>query len=50
VRQGLVGLALRRSLEVRRVLARSRAEGEGWGAVVSLLLLSASAASRWDVW
>ena len=32
------------------MLARSRAEGKGWGAVVSLLLLSASAASRWDVW
>ena len=50
MRQGFVELVLRRSLEVRRMLARSRAEGEGWGAVVSLLLLSASAASRWDVW
>lgn len=49
VRQGFVELVLRRSLEVRRMLARSWAEGEGWGAVVSLLLLSASAASRWDV-
>ena len=33
MRQGLVGLALRRSLEVRRVLARNQAGVESWGAV-----------------
>ena len=42
-------LALRRSLGVRRMLARGRAEGEGWGTVVPLLLLSASAALRRNV-